>query len=576
MSGIADKVQIDEVISGQNPEDWKAFCSDKNVSYVVDQQNGSYSNQVSWDLTSLVSQNAYMSLQESYILMPFSTTVTFGTAQTLPISSKFLCLKDNFINYVDSIQFFVNGQQLIDQTTYSNFPLQIIDKLVMSQDDLSVKGSSLNIQPDTTTSVRFNATATSGGDGYRNNLVQVPYTAGSATVSSTAPIVQDPLLVNAGSAKRLSNTWDPTTTEAPPALASAVTNLGASILAPYFSSDGTTKKSGVWNYVVYLPLKRIADLLLKYPLVKGSQMRLVINFNASIVPITIGATTPATYQLTSNPTLTAGNTVTPLVSDSKLGLGYVAATGIPAIGVASTCTITTAIQTSTVAYTLNTTAAKGFGQLPNCRIYVPTYRINPTYEARMLSNRKQVIKYMDWYQQPIIGVGSGSSFSQTLTTALPNVNMLIMIPFQSGSTGVFANATCNQFQSPFDCAPATSMPGGMLAFQNFNVSVSGQNVYNQNQNYTFDNWAQEVQKLGINGGLSREISSGLLGLNEWIYSPFVITDISRREESANNTYQSVVVSGTNNSSVKVDYYCFIGFQKEIEIDTLTGQVNKLF
>lgn len=575
MSGVADKVQIDEVISGQNPEDWKAFTSDKNVSYVVDQQNGNYSNQVSWDLTSIVNQNAWMSLQESYILMPFSTTVTFGTAQTNPISSKFLCLKDNFINYVDSIQFFVNGQQLIDQTTYSNFPLQVIDKLVMSQDDLSVKGSSLNIQPDTTTSVRFNNQANSGGDGYRNNLVQVPYTAGAATVSSTAPIVQDTALVNQGSTKRLLNTWDPTTIDAPPAMASAASNLGAKILAPYFSSDGNTKKSGVWNYVVYLPLKRIADLLSKYPLVKGSQMRLVINFNASIVPITIGATTPATYQLTTNPTLTAGNTVTPLVSDSKLGLGYVS-TGIPAVGIASTCTITTAIQTSTVAYAVNTTAAKGFGQLPNCRIYVPSYKVNPTYEERMLSNRKQVIKYIDWYQQPIIGVAAGSSFSQTLTTALPNVNMLIMIPFQSGTTEVFTTATCNTFQSPFDTAPATSMPGGMLAFQNFNVSISGQNVYNQNQNYTFDNWAQEVQKLGVNGGLSREISSGLLGLNEWIYSPYVITDISRREESANNTYQSVVVNGTNNSSVKVDYYCFIGFQKEIEIDVLTGQVNKLF
>ena len=46
---IADRVQIDDIITGQNHEDWKSFTSDKNVSYVVDQQNGNYSNQVSWE-----------------------------------------------------------------------------------------------------------------------------------------------------------------------------------------------------------------------------------------------------------------------------------------------------------------------------------------------------------------------------------------------------------------------------------------------------------------------------------------------------------------------------------------------
>jgi len=116
---IADRFQIDENISGQNTEEWKCFTSDKNVSYVVDQQNGNYSNQVSWDLTSVVSQNAWMSLQESYVLMPFSTTLAAGTATftapTTGFTADRVTLKNNFINYIDSIQLFVNGEQMIDQ-----------------------------------------------------------------------------------------------------------------------------------------------------------------------------------------------------------------------------------------------------------------------------------------------------------------------------------------------------------------------------------------------------------------------------------------------------------------------------
>jgi len=555
MAGLADKVQIDETISGQNQEEWKLYTNDKNVAYVVDQQNGSYSNQVSWDLSSVVNQNAWMSLQESYVLMPFNTTASFSAQQTNPISSKFLSLKDNFVNFVDSIQLFVNGQQLVDQTTYSNMPLQVLDKLTMSQDDLVAKGSGLNISPDTTTSIRFKTSAglpaaSTGGDGYRNNMVQ-------PTANN-----QDPTLVNNGLQKRMLSQWDPSTTDAPPALSTAA--LDAQILAPYFSNDAGTKKFGSWSYVVYLPLKRLSDLLAKYPLVKGSQVRLVINFNSSISTLTVGASTPATYVLTANPTLTSGNTVTHIATDSNIGLGGL-------LGVGATCTITTAIKTSVTA-----SPAAGYSQLPNCRVYIPLYKINPTYEARLLSNRKQTIKYMDWYQQPILNVSTGASFSQTLTTALPNVQMLIMIPFQNGSTGMYVNATCPEFQSCFSTAPATSMPGGMLAFQNFNIQVNGVNTFNQNQNYVYDNWVQEVQKIGINGGLSREISSGLIGLNEWIYSPFVIADISRKEENALNSYQSVVVQGTNSSGKTVDYYCFIGYQKEIEIDILTGAVTKLF
>lgn len=575
----AAKVQIDETVSGQNHEDWRSFTSEKNVSYVVDQQNGNYSNQISWDLTSIVSQSGWMALQEGYVLIPMCTTLTCASAQTQAISSKAVCLKDNFINYMDSMQFFVNGQQLIDQTSYSNFPIQILDKLTMSQDDLTLKGSALNIAPDTPTATRFSATATSGGDGYRNNLQQIPYTTGTGTLTGTPNIIQDPALINQGITKRILNVWDATSTEAPPAINTAVKT--AQILSPYFSSDGTTKKVGTWNYVVYLPLKRMSDLLSKYPLVKGSQIRLVINFNAGSVPITIGAATPATYALASTPTMTAGQTQTAMLTDSKLGMGTVASTGIPAIGVASAATLATVVQTQVVSNVANTTAAKGFVQLPNCRVYVPTYKVNPTYEERILSNRVQKIRYIDWYQQPILNIANGSGFSQTLTTALANVQALIMIPFANTSTATTVYAAAGaagtpQFQSPFDCAPATSLPGGMLAFQNFNVSVSGRNVWNQNQNYVYDNWSQEVQKLGLNSGLSRELSSGLVGLTDWSWSPFVIADLSRREEGADKTYQSVTVMGTNNTGVAVDYYCFIAFQKEIEIDCLTGQVKKIF
>jgi hypothetical protein len=570
---IADRHQIEEVIAGQDQQEWKSFTSDKNYTYIVDQQNGNYSNQVSWDLTSVVNQNSWLSIQEGYILMPFSSTVDLGTAVlTAPatFSSNNLTLKNNFINFVDSLQLFVNGEQLIDQTSFSNMAINVMDMLTMSTSDLALEGAGLNISPDTTTSIRYSGpNATVNGDGYTNNQF---LNASNATTLTGL----DYSVMNNGLAKRNLNTslYPQATGSAvngwPPALGTTVNNF-TQILAPYFSQATASSLAveGTWNYIVYLPLKRLSDLLSKYPLVKGSQIRLILNFNSGVTTFTTDTSaTNAKLKMTSY-TATAGNT-NPVMWNSN----YI--NPLTSTSTAGTMTITTKIQTSTVARVATTTAQKGYAALPNCRIYIPNYKINPTYEERILSNRVQKIRYLDWYQQPIINISNGASYSQVLTTALTNVKACIILPFQNGSSGLFNSFTGSQWQSCFDTAPATTIPGGMLAFQNFNIQVSGINVFNLNANYDYDIWAQEVQRLGLNGAMSKELSSGLIDRTTWMYSPFVVADLSRRAESADKTYQSVVVQGTNNTGVNIDLYTFLLFEKECEIDILSGAVKRLF
>ena len=480
---IADRFLVDETIAGQSQEEWKSFTSDKNCSYVVDQQNGNYSNQVSWDLSSIVSQNAWLALQEGYVLMPFSSTIALGTA-VITAPSKWspnqVSLKNNFINFVDSIQVFVNGEQVVDQTSLSNMPINVMDMLTMSQDDLKIKGAALNISPDTTTSIRYSGpNATVNGDGYTNNQFL-------QTANNTGLTSQDYATMNNGLGQRNLNTctWPQATGAAvngwPPALGTTTNNF-TQILQPYFSEANASSLGveGTWNYVVYLPLRRLSDYFAKQPLIKGSQIRLVINFNAGVTTFTTDTTaTNALIKMTSY-TATAGNT-NPVLLNSP----YIKP--ITSTATAGTIAITTKIQTSTVARVAATTAQKGFAALPNCRVYIPSYKVNPTYEERILSNRTQIIRYNDWYQQPILNIANGASYSTVLTTALSNVQALIILPFQNGSTGLFNTFTGSSWQSCFDTSPSTTLSGGMLAFQNFNVQVSGISCFNLNCNYNYD------------------------------------------------------------------------------------------
>lgn len=594
----AAKVQIDQTIAGESLDDWRSYCSQRNFTYVVDQQNGNYSNMVSWDLSSAISQNSWMSLQESYVVMPFATQFLTsnsaiptgcsgisGTAAilttptgTVTLTADNIALKSDYLNFIDSIQLFVNGEQLIDQTSMSNFPLQVISQLTMSRDNLKLKGSINNIAPDTATSIRYSGpNVTTTGDGYTNNY----YLNAANTATLTGYNYRD---FNNGLADRQLFINSPAATGAalngyPPCLGSTV-NAFTNIWEPYFSQAQYTASSTNYasccalNYVVYLPLTRIADLLSKYPLVKGSQIRLQINFNAGTAQFTTN-TTGTNYGMKMYGYSPLGGNTCPVMVTAPL-LNPVTSTGT-----AGQIAVYTAIQTKTQSQITTQASGNqcqlGYSTLPNCRIYIANYVINPNYEERLLSNRVQRIRYMDWYQQSILNQANGASVSQTLSTAITNPQILIVLPFQTTGSSLFTSATgLSQFQSLFDSAPNTTLAGGMLAFQNANVSISGKNLFNQNANYTFDIWSQEIQRFGLNGGLNKELSSGLIDYTTFTWSPYFVADLSRRTEAQDKTYQSVTFQCTNSSGVGVDYYCFIGFQKEIEVDILTGQTKRIF
>ena len=63
--------------------------------------------------------------------------------------------------------------------------------------------------------------------------------------------------------------------------------------------------------------------------------------------------------------------------------------------------------------------------------------------------------------------------------------------------------------SPFSSAPGTCCPFAFLT--NFNVQLSGTNIYQSNLNYTFETFLQNFRGgNSLNGGISNEMSSGLI------------------------------------------------------------------
>ena len=137
-----------------------------------------------------------------------------------------------------------------------------------------------------------------------------------------------------------------------------------------------------------------------------------------------------------------------------------------------------------------------------------------------------------------------------------------------------AGANINPITSPFDSAPSTTMPASSLT--NFQVLVSGKNVFNEPNLYTFQNFLNELSKTGLNGSLTDAVSSGLISqrMFENNYAYYTV-DLARRLKSDDGTPMSVQVNGTNSSARPIDIYAFLVYRRSLTVDLVSGDIKNV-
>ena len=126
--------------------------------------------------------------------------------------------------------------------------------------------------------------------------------------------------------------------------------------------------------------------------------------------------------------------------------------------------------------------------------------------------------------------------------------------------------------SPFSTSPNTT---SRTAITNYNVLVSGANLYQQNINYSVENFIQEIRKTNsINGGMGLGLSSGLISQLDYESGyRFIVSDLSRTpSEASDNISKSIQVIGTNSGAYPIDILWFLEFEREVEIDIATGSL----
>jgi hypothetical protein len=594
-----DNLVFEESINAEI--DQSEFISKKWI-YVNDSNSQNYTSQVVIDSTPLANSGGWINWSEGYIVMPLVVELQSAIAGSLGANSNVAdhawAFKAGFWHLINSMTLEFNNQNVVQQTPFLNVFRSFKAHTSFSLDDVLNEGYTIGYSPDSAGSWSFAPTPlgtnplSSNGVGLCNNkavatsLARSPVATGAittatpfylATASAGLPVggvsgagASNPsglyggaYSVNKGFADRQEwYCYDPITQTAGNGLGQALINDSATSNAVYRAYRipyATAGKIG-WSVMAKLRLKDLSDFFLKAPLLKGSTIRFYINTNQTTLQFTttdgtINADgTPLAYKLLSSPQVSVlGGLTNPLmVASAGMGQGC---SSLPA----DTYTLSVNIFKS----------ADGVFQsaLQSCRLYAPVYKMNPLAEQRYLQLAPtKKVDYNDIFQYQFSNIGAGETFNILVSNGITDIQSVLVVPFLTAT----ANGTpFNTLLSPFSTSGATPDP---ITLTNFNILVSGINLFLNNQYYDYEQFNQELKSSNqLNGSLTTGLASGLI--SEDMFSRgyrYYYGNASRVLPSEVGVSRSIQIQGINQSLVACNLMVFVEFKRSLTIDISTG------
>ena len=542
--------------------------SRKRVPFVIDINQGSYANGIiTIDATSqLNGAEGFGSLRDAYLMVPYKVSMknTHATVAMGAVANR-LCatLKAGNFNVIDGLSLELNGKSILSMGDYKLFWNNLRAQTEYSPQYIEKHGAESFLYPDNAQSMLYNASGATVGDGYSNNTAFSSAFGVAAAGGATIP--------NDGFVKRLLSNPPTAGVDAQAfwpssgGVSTSTTIANQLSRGAFVAGAAATAGSvlGTWNYMLKIKLTDLHPIFKELDLLANPQIRLRLRINQGVSAINI---TSAGAMSLATTTLSSGQTCPVMVSS--------AAAGNPMVGLIPASSSAFSIAWGCVTNALEPTIDGTYMPFTTCRLYVPFHDLeNP---QAIISKPVKKIRYntcyAQWFYQRA-GIGKQStqfntSFDLQLSASIKNAKYVALLPFAEATNSL--TAAVQQFQSPFDSAPATLHPGSSI--RNFNVRIGSQQVFDISYDYDFHAFCNEFAKLGaINGDLTPELMNGLIDYSTWsLTNRALVADVSRLTEK--DVPQAIQVMGTNCGAQGLNMLVLVISEQEMTFDRLTGEV----
>lgn len=203
--------------------------------------------------------------------------------------------------------------------------------------------------------------------------------------------------------------------------------------------------------------------------------------------------------------------------------------------------------------------------LGQARLYAPAYTLSPEVKKSFEVSPQRHLVYNDIHMNHIRKVPPGS-FNYLVTNAISRLKRLIIVPYHTENGTLGWDSLSSPFTEDGLCHPAP------CTIQDFNVSVSGVNIYSTSRKFKFEQYLDELDcSFGSEGGLIDGQTTGLFGLQDYESNQgYIVVDMSRKSEPDETVPVSIEISGSLGGSKHMDFLCYLELEKDITIDCITG------
>ena len=615
------------------------ITKDRQYLYYNDLANGAYgpnTSEVKFELISLANTNQFVNWAESFVLIPLTLSAKAtggGLFEDCAENAFALSLKNGYQHIVDSLLITVNDNPINQPCQGANIP-NTFRLYEMSEDDRKIIGDSMNFYMDTGDSIRLitpdaSRYVTSSSTcaisalgvvtlatavalpfviivgqsivvlGVRYTITVVtnastftvsPVPAGGALAAGTdidqwftpsdlikgkwntgigesnniiskTNSIFNPIdgflnsIVNEGRQKRIMGTsFDANQTQ----IATNFTSQ-SKVLESFRNSCITNTTTEItYNIFATIPMSVLHDFFDKLPIARGLSVRLNLYLNTGIsINETIAGLQHVSIDSFTMPRQTCPFMISPLGADPVVGSGF----------------RNYSAEKVTYSLTVGNTAQM------NCRFYASLYTFNPQTESLYISSPERNILYNDVVQYLIPNVSANTTVNNLITSGISRLRGLLMIPILSSVSNICGGLDAKQ--SPFSSCPGTTFPYSKIT--NYQIQISGRPVYSVpiSHNFLFYNTGVKPE-LSINGGSLRSLgmSSGCISKsdfeNGYTYYYTDLTNIeSEAEDNASKAVQVLFTNSGGTANLKIDFYIYLFFQKQIAINISNGAFIKL-
>ena len=571
---LSDQYLVED---SMNHDNYDKISTDKQMLYAIDQANNSYNNGiVVIDTTNQMGGNqGFCATSDGYVIAPypvsmFNTGALNGAAGTTALANAFnpfsLALKANVANVIDRIDLTINGTSVCAGQSYTNLWSNTRVQCEYSTSELTKSAGTNLIYPDDTWSINYSENSSGNGDGYTNNCAL-------ASTSNVFTTTTPPYSYNSGHFKRCMEAAASGGSSNGFGWASQATNSTQNHInngESYFLQSGTGTSHGVanaavWYYMLKIKLSDLHPIFKSLDLCKNPQIRLTIYYNVGQSVINLRGASAGTIDL-YNSVSSGGNTCPVMVSSFG--------TGQPNVGLQPATTSTSSLQLNwgVVNNSAPITGGSNFA-FATTRLYLPFYNLIPSIERKFLENPTKKVVFNDVFIQQFknAATSNGSTFTLAIQSTLPNIQYICLIPFANSSNNFLA-ANCEQFMSPLDSAPFTTLPG--CGLYNVQVQLGSQTIYKNLMSYDWQNFCDEISNLSaVNGDQTSFMGNGLIDQIKWAtgYKKWIF-DVSRQ---SSDVRQNVNISGQLQSDQATTFYVLIVYRKSFDQNRITGEITNL-